>query len=421
MRPWALPLGAPCENSAAAAARLSDYTRSDPKDICVVTETYPPEVNGVALTLRHLVEGLTSRGHRVSLVRPRQAGGFSPSAQPKTIEVKGLPLPGYKGLQLGLPASARLLHCWTQTAPDVVYVATEGPLGWSAVRTARRLGIPIVSGFHTNFDRYAKHYGLGCLQRLVFGYLRRFHNRTAATLTATADLREALLRHGFRNLTVVSRGVDSDLFSPERRSRKLRRQWGLGDDDLAVVYVGRVAPEKNLELAVAAYRKMTQSCRSLRFVIVGDGPSRSNLERKHADLIFCGTQTGEALAQHFASADMFLFPSESETFGNVTLEAMASGLAVVAYDYAAARIHIVDRQTGLLAPYRDQSAFIDAASSLARTPQLLNLVRNGAREYVAKVGWQRVIDDFEAALAVAQTRTPQPAARFRARRGLAAT
>ena len=202
-----------------------------PQHICIVTETFPPEVNGVALTLSHLVEGLRTHGHVVSVIRPRQrkVESMDRSGDPLTTLVRGLPLPGYRGLQFGLPAGRLFRHIWTSIRPDVVYVATEGPLGWSAVCAAQRLGIPAFSGFHTNYHSYSRHYRLGCFERLVFRYLCGFHNRTAGTLVPTADLRDRLQALGFNNVSFMGRGVDSQLFGPHHRCGELRRAWGVSD------------------------------------------------------------------------------------------------------------------------------------------------------------------------------------------------
>ncbi len=277
-------------------------------------------------------------------------------------------------------------------------MATEGPLGWSAVSIARRLGIPAFSGFHTNFPGYARHYRAGWLRPVVFRYLRTFHNRTAGTFVASVDLGDRLRAAGFENLALLGRGVDSELFTPERRSAALRRSWGLGEDDLAVLYVGRVAAEKNIGLAVDAYRAMQRSSGSPRFVIVGDGPLRGALQRAHPDLVFCGMRTGTQLATCYASADVFLFPSETETFGNVTLEAMASGLVVVAYDYAAAGMHITHGETGVLARCGASAAFMEGAATLARSPRSLERMRREARLHAISVDWQRVVSRFETLL-----------------------
>jgi glycosyltransferase involved in cell wall biosynthesis len=376
--------------------------------IALVTETYPPEINGVALTLARLANGLRARGHAVSLVRPRRRGD---AGDAHTTLTAGLPLPGYRGLRFGLPAGGALRAAWTARRPDVVYVATEGPLGLSAVRAANALGVGVVSGFHTNFDRYVQHYGAGWLQRPVAAYLRRFHNQTAATLVASDDLRAILHATRFRNVEVLGRGVDCAMFTPARRSTALRAAWGADDDDMVVAYVGRLAAEKNLDLAVDAYRAMQSVHRALRFVVVGDGPGRARLERRHPDLIFCGFRTAEDLGTHYASADVFLFPSDTETFGSVTLEAMASGLGVVAYDYAAARRHITHAEDGLLAPYRDARAFIANAVRLACSPALLRRIRRTARRTVLPLDWARVVERFERVLMSAAAEA-RPAARL---------
>jgi glycosyltransferase involved in cell wall biosynthesis len=363
--------------------------------ITLVTETYPPEINGVALTLARLADGLRGRGHEVSLVHPRRRGD-APAID--TTLTAGLPIPGYRGLRFGLPARGMLAAAWRARRPDVVYVATEGPLGWSAVGAAQEQDIPVVSGFHTNFDGYMKHYRAGWLRRPAGAYLRAFHNRTDATLVPSDDLRVTLAGSGFHRLHVLGRGVDCARFSPARRSPALRAAWGAGDNDLVVAYVGRVAAEKNVELAVDAYRAM-QSVRSdLRFVVVGDGPARERLARAHPDLVFCGFRTGVELAAHYASADVFLFPSDTETFGTVTLEAMASGLGVVAYDYAAARQHVTHTEDGLLVPYRDARAFVANAVRLACAPALLDRMRRAARDTVLPLDWGRVVERFESVL-----------------------
>lgn len=372
------------------------------RHVCIVTETYSPEINGVALTLAHLVEGLRLQGHAVSVVRPRQRhfDGLVPHDDGNVALVGGLPLPGYNGLQVGLPASGVLQRRWARHRPDVVYVATEGPLGWSAVHAARRMGIHVLSGFHTNFHTYLRHYRVGWLRSLILRYLCWFHNRTFGTIVASVDLRDRLQTMGVKNVRVLGRGVDSRLFDPRRRSRRLRRTWGAADKDLVVLYVGRIAPEKNLELAIDAYDAMQRSNKSTIFVMVGDGPVRATLQQHHPDITFCGVQTGKELARHYASADVFLFPSETDTFGNVTLEAMASGLAVVAYDYAAAHLHIRNGETGILVPFGDRQTFVEAAASIAGDPSSLRAIRSGAREYATSLNWRRVAERFATLMGV---------------------
>ncbi len=209
----------------------SQTAHLDPQHFCIVTETYPPEINGVALTLENLVKGLLARGHAVSVVHPRQraqrnSNGVEVAPCSEDIPVRGLPLPGYDGLQFGMFSGRLLRQTWTRHPPAAVYVATEGPLGWSAVHTARQLGIPCVSGFHTNFHQYCKHYGVGRLQPLALRYLRWFHNQTENTLVSNEELRARLQDAGFNSVSILERGVDSELFTPQRRCTELRRKLG---------------------------------------------------------------------------------------------------------------------------------------------------------------------------------------------------
>src|SRR5271166_5817425 len=402
----------------------SQAPASDPQRFCIVTETYPPEINGVAVTLANLVKGLLARGHYVSVVHPRQrkhrtSDVFGRGYYSEALMVRGLPLPGYQGLQFGVPSGRLLRESWKNHRPAAVYVATEGPLGWSAVRAARSLGIPTVSGFHTNFHQYCKHYRLGWLQQIALRYLRWFHNQTECTLVSNEGLRAGLQSVGFNNVSILERGVDSQLFDRQRRCSQLRQEWGVSDNDLVLTYVGRIAAEKNLKVAIEAYRQMRKGGDCVKFVIVGDGPLRSVLQKENTDLIFAGMQTGEQLARHYASADVFLFPSETETFGNVTLEAMASGLAVVAYNYAGARLHIANGETGVLVRFGDAKAFVDSACGLVRAPETVARIRRQAREYVARLNWQRVVERFETLLLKAGQETGRASSSTLTRKGLA--
>lgn len=368
--------------------------------IALVTETYPPEVNGVAMTLRCMVDGLIARGHRVQLIRPRQSAVDEPLSEAAFDEVlaRGWKLPRYDGLHFGLPARTLLQKLWQRQRPDLVHVATEGPLGWSGVSAARKLRIPVTSDFHTNFDHYSRHYGVGWLRKPVSGYLRSFHNRTARTFVPTSSMAAALLRQGYDRVDVVARGVDTVLYDPGRRDAQLRGSWNVGDDDLVVLYVGRLAAEKNLPLAIQAFRAIQAQRPDARFVLVGDGPMRQRLADENPDCIFAGMRTGVDLARHYASADLFLFPSVTETFGNVTLEAMASGLCVVAYDYAAAADVIRVGENGVLAPFDDAVGFIAAARDIAVQPELRIEVGRQARTTAMGLDWRAVNDRFAAAL-----------------------
>ncbi len=347
--------------------------------IAVISETYTPEVNGVALTVAGLVRGLRELGHRVLLVRPRQRGERAERVSADELIVPGGPLPRYRELRYGWPVYWRLRQLFAAERIQALYVSTEGPLGWAAVLAARRLGIPIASGFHTRFDDFVAHYGLAWLQRTAFAYLRAFHNRANTTLVPTEQLRQELLGGGFRDVRILARGVDGQTFDPARRSLALRQSWGLAEHELAVLFVGRIAPEKNLELVVRSFEAIRARGIPARMIWVGDGPARAELARAHPGHIWCGMRHGADLGAHYASADLFLFPSLTETFGNVTLEALASGVASIAFDYAAARQHLRDGIDGRSVPFNDATAFVDAAVAVAADAELRAGMAGNAR------------------------------------------
>jgi glycosyltransferase involved in cell wall biosynthesis len=365
--------------------------------IAFVTETWPPEVNGVAVTLARVVEGLCARQHRIQLIRPKQdpADRADDSGALHEVLMRGLPIPRYPNLKMGLPSKGAMVRLWSLQRPDLVHIATEGPLGWSALQAALRLKLPVSSDFRTNFQAYSRHYGLGWLHQPILLYLRRFHNQTQCTMVPTEGLRRELADLGFRNLTVLARGVDTTLFTPQRRDERLRKSWGAAADAPVVMNVGRLAAEKNLGVLVDAYEAMRAVEPRTKLVFVGDGPIRRELAQRCPDAHFAGTRNGEDLAAHYASADVFLFPSMTETYGNVTPEAMASGLGVVAYDYAAAARLIRHGDNGLLAPFDDRAAFVQAAVALARDPAQRMRLRERARETAGQIGWEQILTQIE--------------------------
>jgi glycosyltransferase involved in cell wall biosynthesis len=378
--------------------------------VSFVTETYPPEVNGVSMTLARLVEGLHARNHDVQLVRPRQRGTDAPGAAERFHEVlmRGLPVPRYPSLRMGVPSKRHLVRLWSLHRPDIVHIATEGPLGWSALQACRHLKLPVTSDFRTNFHAYSQHYGVGWLRKPIMAYLRKFHNATRRTFVPTGALQQDLERCGFQRLRVVSRGVDTALFHPGRRDQSLRQAWGAGPEDLVVLCVGRLAPEKNLDLLIRAFDALSGEHPSARLVMVGDGPLRATLQSRRPEIHFAGQRTGEDLARHVASADLFVFPSMTETFGNVVTEAMASGLPVLAYDHAAASQLIEPGRNGLRVAFGDAQRFVGEALAAARDRAALARLGSAARATALGLGWDGVVERFEEVLRTAVSRPERP-------------
>lgn len=352
----------------------------------VVTDTYPPDVNGVAMSLGRFTEGMRAMGHRVDVIRPGRNRAHS-------VGVPWWPLPGYWEIRVGAPWPRHLLRRWRKDRPDAIYIAIESPLGFSAMRAAQRLGIPTIAGFHTHFRQYLAIYGMRRIADWTWSYQCWFHSQTDLTLAPSPDTRDTLLRAGFPQVATLGRGVDSSLFHPNKRDWELRRSWGADESSVVIVIVGRVSGEKNIELAIRTHERMRASNPNTICVVVGDGPARERLEVAHPNVHFTGYRHGEALAACYASADVMLFPSETETFGNVFLEGMASGLAVVAYDSAAARWIGTHQHDCLKAPLADADAFIQLGLQLA-DPATRRALAQAARTTAACHSWHSVVSNL---------------------------
>ena len=364
--------------------------------IALVTETFPPDINGVAMTFGVLSRELAALGHDLTVYRPRRSGETdgADSGAFRERPMPGVPLPGYPALRMGLPAAGRLKHFWETHRPDLVHVVTEGPLGASAVSAALALKIPVTSSFHTNFHAYAGHYGWRALQGVVLAWLRRLHNRTARTFVPTLELGEQLQKAGFQNLGLLSRGVDTRKFNPRHRCSDLRCSWGAGPQTCVVLHVGRLASEKNYPLLLDSYRRMLAAETDCRFVLVGAGPLRAALEKEQPQCIFLGAVPHGDLGRYYASADVYIHASQTETFGNVVLEGLSSGLAFAGFDYAAARQFVTDGKNGLLAPCHQPGKLLEAAVRLVRDRQLRERLREAAGAAVFSHSWEAVARTF---------------------------
>jgi glycosyltransferase involved in cell wall biosynthesis len=365
--------------------------------IAIVTETFPPEVNGVAMTFGIIAEELGRRGNHITVYRPRIKESIEcpRNSYLRIIAMPGFGVPGYREIRMGFPAAGKLRGIWCKERPDLVHVVTEGPLGASAISAARTLGIPVTSSFHTNFHSYTGHYGFRPLNRLILWWLRRVHNRSVRTFVPTTALSNELKSSGFERLGLLSRGVDLGKFNPRRRSQELRDRWGAKDGKSVVLHVGRMAPEKNYPLLFRCFDVMKQVNPSLLFVLAGEGPLRKSLIREHPEYFFLGFLSREEIGNVFASADLYIHASSTETFGNVLTEAMASGLAIAGFDYAAARQFITDGENGLTVPLGDEYGLLEASKRLASDPLLVSRLGSAAPLAVADQSWERVTERFE--------------------------
>ncbi len=365
--------------------------------IAVVTETWPPEVNGVAVTLSKLIHHLGQRHHTIQLIRPRQNKsdkGYEETGWSELL-LRGLPIPRYPQLKLGLPSKKELIKAWSTRRPDLVHIATEGPLSWSALQAAHTLRLPVTSDFRTNFHSYCQHYGVGWLTKPIMAYLKKFHNRTAFTMVPTQAMKYQLEALGFKNLKVVARGVDTQFFHPNQRDEALRQSWNVKPETLVMLSVGRLAAEKNLDLTIETYQALKAAGRDVQMVFAGDGPMRAITQAKCPDALFVGMCTHAQLTKVYASADLVLFSSLTETFGNVTLESLASGTPVLAFDCAAAGEFISHHKNGWLADCDAPKDYIQCALDITQDTSTLWAAREHARASVEHLGWDEIAGQVE--------------------------
>jgi glycosyltransferase involved in cell wall biosynthesis len=360
--------------------------------IALISETCFPQVNGVSRTLDRLVHYLASEGDQVHLFIPRynEPGPALPEGVGKT-ERRAISLPFYPEVLLPFTSPRSLGRELEAFRPDLVHIATEGPLGWAALLATRKMEVPTVSSYHTNFSQYLASYRLGLLEPVAWGYLRWFHNRTLATFCPTDSIRRLLEEKEFRNVMTWGRGVDSLNFHPEWRDQELRKSWGVGPEGMVLAYAGRLAAEKNLDMLMAAWRLLPPEA-SARLVFIGDGPLRPKLESLgDGRMIFAGFRQGEELARFYASADLLAFPSLSDTFGNVLLEGMASGLPAVGFRVPGPQDVIQDGETGRLAAEIDAASLSRVLQELLKEPGEVRRMGGAARRYAESQNWEGIL------------------------------
>jgi len=356
--------------------------------LALFSDTYLPQVNGVARTLERLCAALETRGGVAKVFTtsdPLAGTDHRVSRFPST------PFWAYKELRLASPSARNVREQLREFQPTIVHVATPFGVGLSGRKIARELNLPLVSSYHTSFAAYAKHYGAAFLAGPVWRYLRWFHNSTMRTYCPTQSVVDEVVRFGFRNTTIWSRGVDTAQFSPTRHSQALRKQLGANERSLVVTYVGRLAAEKGLDVALSALR-IAEERRPGRiiFACIGDGPYEAEVRRAAPSSVWMpGKLSGKKLSEAYAVGDVFLFPSVTDTFGNVLLEAMASGLPIVGADVGPTR-ELVGTERGWLAPGGDADAFARILVDLVDARERLVQPRSNALAFAHSNSWDRV-------------------------------
>lgn len=358
--------------------------------LAVFTDTYPPHMNGVAAALGRLTQAVQDRGGEVRVITTTDPR--APEAESTVRRWPSIPFWAYPQLRVCMPPPgpvARELAAWR---PTLVHIATPFGVGLVARRAAMALRIPMVTSYHTSFSQYAAFYRLGKLSEPGWSFLRWFHNSGLRTYCPSNAIREELEQKGFRNTRIWSRGVDMERFNPARRSTAMRERFGAGPDTVVVAYIGRIAAEKGLAVAAAAMRRLEDD-KSIRFVVVGEGPYEKRMRAlAPASAVFTGRLSGEELSAAYASAEVFVFPSTTDTFGQVLLEAMASGLPIVAADAGPTREVVAD--AGLFVRAGDDAALAAGVRELAGTPAARARMSAAALRAATDRSWRAVFDDL---------------------------
>ena len=347
--------------------------------IALVTDTYTPQVNGVTTIVRRVVEVLGRARQDAVVVAPEY-----PVSQPGTAEVElrvpSVAFPPYPALRLSLPQPRRVAQFLDAFRPDLVHVMTEGPLGLVGRQYALRRGLPLVTSYHTDFPRYCRSYGVGTLERAIWQWLTWFHRPAVLTHTPGAFVKAELERRGLGPVRVWGRAADTVLFDHRRRDDALRRRLGVAEGSALVLYVGRLAREKNLDVLVDAWRRSREELGPrATFLFAGEGPLGPRLAKVMPWAIQVGFLDVEQLAALYASADLCVLPSTTETFGLVAVEAMASGLPVIAANAGGFRETVVTWGNGYLVSPEDARGFASAISQLVLDPELRNRMGAEAR------------------------------------------
>jgi glycosyltransferase involved in cell wall biosynthesis len=364
------------------------------------TDTYPPQVNGVSIVTALSVAGLTRLGWECAVVAPQYAEPASTAAV-EVLGVRSVPLPRYPEVRLALPSVSRVVDLIRRFRPDLVHCETEFSIGRAGQLAAGRTGLPTVSSYHTDFAQYAEAYGARWLRALVAGHIGRFHARSKRIYTPSSASRQTLLSLGLTKVDVEvwGRGVDTELFHPGRRSQELRAAFGMGSR-YTFLYVGRLAPEKRVEEVVDAFRQASEMLPRgvIHLVLAGTGPREAELRKAApAGVTFLGVLDRQSrLPDLYANCDAFVFASVTETLGLVVLEAMASGLPVIAVPAGGVGDHLRHGENGLGCPEGNVKAMAHAMVSVAGDYALSRRLARGARRTAEQLSWDREMERLDA-------------------------
>lgn len=371
-------------------------SRSVEKRVALFTGAYNHVVDGVALTLNRLVSYLEADEVPVLV--------FGPTVEEPAIDhagtmisVPSVPMKGRPEYRLTLGMGPSAIKALNRFNPTIIHIATPDLLGLEALFYARMRGIPVVASYHTHFSSYLEFYHLERFEPAMWAMLRWFYAKCEHLYVPTRSMADVLEEHGItEGVELWPRGVDIKLFHPDMRSMAWRRELGFSDEEVVITFVSRLVVEKGLDVFADVIKRLKADGEPVRCLVVGEGPARDLLEDAIPKAVFLGHQEGDDLSRAYASSDIFLFPSETETFGNVTLEAMASGIPTVCADATGSSSLVLHEKTGYLVPPRDVDAFTDRIRTLVHDAGLRTTFGQAARAEAETYSWRLILGRINA-------------------------
>ena len=358
--------------------------------IAYFTDTYLPQINGVTNTLKKLSDYLDDKSIDCMFFCPEYPEGIT-DGEDKLKRFKSVKFPLYPECRLSIPFYTNVCKIANSFKPDIIHLVTEMGIGLRGLQYARQHNIPLVSSFHTNFDVYLKYYNLEYLEDFAWGFFRWFHNFSLANFCPSNDTRETLEQRGIKNVKIWSRGIDADKFNPALKNKDLRKSFNARKKPL-FLYVGRVAAEKDLDILTESINNVNRLYpKKSEFVIVGDGPYTNEMKKDLPENVhFTGYKKGKELHEIYATCDAFVFPSSTETFGNVVLEAMASGLPVIAVNSGGVKDSVKDGYNGIMCEPRDAGSFTKGVGAFIENPGLFDVMGKNARDFALTKSWDSI-------------------------------
>jgi len=361
--------------------------------IAIFTDTFSPQINGVTKNLDKLLNYFSTNEIDYLVFAPETAPRIENIHEKKVIRMKSFNFFLYPELKFSLPNYLKIKSKLLEFNPDLIHLITPFNIGLTGLYAARQNNKPIVASYHTNFDQYLDYYNINFLEKAAWKYLRWFHDQALRNYCPSEETRKELAKKGFINLDIWGRGIDADLFSPEHRDQNFIKQYNL-EEKISILYVGRIAREKNLSLLVNSFKKLNKKYKNkIELIITGDGPELKKIKKESPDnVVFTGFKNGLALSQVYASADIFAFPSVTETYGNVVIEAMASGLPVVAVLAGGVKENLKNNFNGLAVGSNDLEEFSSKLEKLIVNDKLRDSLAHNARQYALKQSWDHIFE-----------------------------